>query len=63
MRTECGINGDYSGRYIHYGVREHAMAAIANGIAAFNKGTFLPVTSSFFMFYIVRCHLALCYSP
>lgn len=28
------------------------MAAIANGLAAFNKGTFLPVTSSFFMFYM-----------
>ncbi|OAA72891.1 Transketolase, bacterial-like protein [Akanthomyces lecanii RCEF 1005] len=52
LKTECGINGNYSGRYIHYGVREHAMAAIANGIAAFNKGTFPPVTSSFFMFYI-----------
>ncbi|OAR00007.1 hypothetical protein LLEC1_05020 [Akanthomyces lecanii] len=51
LKTECGINGT-SGRYIHYGVREHAMAAIANGIAAFNKGTFLPVTSTFFMFYI-----------
>ncbi len=29
------------------------MAGIANGLAAYNKGTFLPVTSSFFMFYIV----------
>lgn len=29
------------------------MAAISNGIAAFNRGTFLPVTSSFFMFYLV----------
>lgn len=48
----CGIMGDYSGRYIHYGVREHAMCAIANGIAAYNKGTFIPVTSSFFMFYL-----------
>lgn len=28
------------------------MAAIANGLAGFNKGTYLPVTSSFFMFYI-----------
>ncbi|KAJ6445457.1 stress response protein nst1 [Purpureocillium lavendulum] len=52
LQTSCGINGDYSGRYIHWGVREHAMASISNGIAAFNKGTFLPVTSSFFMFYI-----------
>ncbi|KAM3085680.1 hypothetical protein ACMFMG_002746 [Clarireedia jacksonii] len=52
LKTSCGINGDYSGRYIHWGVREHAMASISNGLAAFNKGTILPVTSSFFMFYI-----------
>jgi dihydroxyacetone synthase len=29
------------------------MASISNGLAAFNKGTILPITSSFFMFYIV----------
>ncbi|KAF3771090.1 hypothetical protein M406DRAFT_59863 [Cryphonectria parasitica EP155] len=52
LKTSCGINGAYSGRYIHYGVREHAMAAIANGLAAYNHGTFLPITSSFFMFYL-----------
>ncbi|KAH8649131.1 transketolase [Xylariales sp. PMI_506] len=52
LKTTCGITGNYAGRYIHYGIREHAMAAISNGLAAFNKGTFLPVTSSFFMFYI-----------
>ncbi|PQE21951.1 transketolase protein [Rutstroemia sp. NJR-2017a WRK4] len=52
LRTTCGINGDYSGRYIHWGIREHAMASISNGLAAFNKGTILPVTSTFFMFYI-----------
>ena len=28
------------------------MASISNGLAAFNKGTFLPVTSTFFMFYL-----------
>ncbi|CAO3608421.1 unnamed protein product [Cunninghamella echinulata] len=38
--------GDYSGRYIRYGVREHGMAAIMNGIAAYQGlipfgGTFL----------------------
>ncbi|KEF60678.1 transketolase [Exophiala aquamarina CBS 119918] len=52
LKTACGLTGDYSGRYIHYGIREHAMTSIANGLAAFNKGTFLPVTSTFFMFYI-----------
>lgn len=29
------------------------MASISNGLAAFGKGTILPITSSFFMFYIV----------
>jgi dihydroxyacetone synthase len=52
LKTTCGINGDYSGRYIHYGVREHAMAGISNGLAAFAPQTFVPVTSSFFMFYL-----------
>ncbi|PVH89309.1 transketolase [Cadophora sp. DSE1049] len=52
LKTVCGINGNYSGRYIHYGIREHAMASIANGLAAFNRGTFVPITSSFFMFYL-----------
>ncbi|KAJ5404584.1 hypothetical protein N7509_004455 [Penicillium cosmopolitanum] len=52
LRTTCGINGNYSGRYIHYGVREHAMAAISNGLAAFSPNTIIPVTSSFFMFYL-----------
>jgi len=28
------------------------MCAISNGLAAFNKGTILPLTSTFFMFYI-----------
>ncbi|KAH8674971.1 Transketolase, thiamine diphosphate binding domain-containing protein [Ilyonectria robusta] len=52
LKTTCGINGDYSGRYIHWGIREHAMASISNGLAAYSKGTILPITSSFFMFYI-----------
>ncbi|KAG7809359.1 hypothetical protein KL921_003356 [Ogataea angusta] len=52
LQTSCGLGGDYSGRYIHYGIREHAMAAIANGLAAYNRGTFVPVTSTFFMFYL-----------
>ncbi|KAK8060749.1 hypothetical protein PG996_010679 [Apiospora saccharicola] len=52
LRTSCGIDGNYGGRYIHYGVREHAMCAISNGLAAFSPGTIVPVTSSFFMFYL-----------
>ncbi|KIX05948.1 uncharacterized protein Z518_03922 [Rhinocladiella mackenziei CBS 650.93] len=42
----------YAGRYIPYGIREHAMASISNGIAAFNPGTFLPTTATFLMFYL-----------
>ena len=38
-------NGRYHGNYIHYGVREHAMGAIMNGLAVHNLrpfgGTFL----------------------
>lgn len=43
--------GDYAGRYIRYGVREHGMGAIMNGIAAFGAnykaygGTFLNFVS------------------
>lgn len=37
-----------SGRNIHYGVREHAMGAIVNGIAA--HGGFLPFSATFLMF-------------
>ena len=47
-----GARGSYAGRYIHYGIREHAMAAIANGLAAYSPGTIIPITSSFFMFYL-----------
>lgn len=42
----------FAGRYIRYGIREHAMASISNGLAAYNPGTFLPITATFFMFYI-----------
>src|SRR5690606_21105788 len=43
-----GKQGDYSGRYIRFGVREHAMFAIGNGIAAF--GSLVPFTSTFLNF-------------
>lgn len=52
LQTSCGLDGDYSGRYIHYGIREHAMCAITNGISAFNKGTFVPMTSTYFVFHL-----------
>ncbi|KAM0745407.1 hypothetical protein ACQRIT_000791 [Beauveria bassiana] len=40
--------GDYSGRYVRYGVREHAMGAILNGLAAY--GTILPYGGTFLNF-------------
>lgn len=40
--------GDYSGRYFRFGVREHGMAAICNGIAAY--GGFIPFGATFLNF-------------
>ncbi|KAL7272777.1 Transketolase [Rhizina undulata] len=40
--------GDWSGRYIRYGVREHAMAAIMNGLDAY--GTIIPYGGTFLNF-------------
>ncbi len=39
---------DFSGRYIHYGVREHGMAAIMNGIAL--HGGLIPYSGGFLIF-------------
>ena len=39
---------DYQGNYINYGIREHAMVAITNGMAAY--GGFIPYASTFFVF-------------
>lgn len=41
-------NVDFSGNYIHYGVREHAMAAAMNGIAL--HGGHLPYGGTFLVF-------------
>ncbi|KAL4914068.1 Transketolase, thiamine diphosphate binding domain-containing protein [Aspergillus aurantiobrunneus] len=40
--------GEWSGRYLRYGVREHAMAAIMNGLAAY--GTVIPAAGTFLNF-------------
>lgn len=42
------ITDDAAGNYIHYGVREFGMTAIANGIA--NYGGFIPYTATFLVF-------------
>lgn len=40
--------GDYAGRYVRYGVREHGMGGIMNGLAAY--GTILPYGGTFLNF-------------
>ena len=45
-KKEFSIN-DYSGRNIYFGVREHAMAAIANGLALSNIRPFLSTFLTF----------------
>ncbi|SGZ39217.1 probable Transketolase [Hanseniaspora guilliermondii] len=51
FQPESSGLGDYSGRYIRYGVREHGMGAIMNGISAYGAnfkpygGTFLNFVS------------------
>ncbi|OJX73807.1 transketolase [Magnetospirillum sp. 64-120] len=40
--------GQYGGRYIHYGIREHGMAAVMNGLAL--HGGFIPYGGTFLIF-------------
>jgi transketolase len=52
-KTDLKCSGDYQkktphGRYIRFGVREHAMAAMGNGIAAY--GALIPYTATFLNF-------------
>ena len=48
--TQGAVGGDwnYAGRNIHFGVREHAMGAIASGMAI--HGGFIPYTATFLTF-------------
>ena len=39
---------DASGRYLHYGIREHGMAAVMNGLALY--GGFIPYGGTFLIF-------------
>ncbi|MEN3931203.1 transketolase [Microvirga sp. W0021] len=50
-RTKNAIDiapGSYNGRYIHYGIREHGMAAAMNGIAL--HGGLVPAGATFMVF-------------
>ncbi len=40
--------GNFTGRYIHYGIREHGMAAAMNGLAL--HGGVIPYSGTFFVF-------------
>jgi transketolase len=40
--------GDFSGRFIHYGIREHGMAAAMNGMAL--HGGLMPASGTFLVF-------------
>jgi len=40
--------GDYAGRFVHYGIREHAMAAAMNGMAL--HGGLIPASGTFLVF-------------
>lgn len=46
--TQSVDTDDFTGRYIHYGVREHAMGAIMNGLAL--HGGFIPYAGTFLVF-------------
>ena len=46
--TASVTNSDFSGRYIHYGVREHAMGAVMNGMSL--HGGFVPYGGTFAVF-------------
>ncbi|MDH5489110.1 MAG: transketolase [Rhodospirillaceae bacterium] len=46
--TPSVLNTDFSGRYIHYGVREHAMSAVMNGLVL--HGGFIPYAGTFAVF-------------
>ena len=43
-----GVQDDAAGNYVHYGVREFGMTAIANGVAL--HGGFIPYVATFLMF-------------
>ena len=48
VQGAVGGSWDYGGRNIHFGVREHAMGAIANGMA--QHGALIPFAATFLVF-------------
>ncbi len=44
----CGARVEYGGRVLHFGVREHAMGGIGNGMSLY--GSFIPYLGTFLIF-------------
>ncbi len=44
----CGASVNYGGRVLHFGVREHAMGGIGNGMSLY--GAFIPFLGTFLIF-------------
>ncbi|HMI30344.1 MAG TPA: transketolase [Candidatus Limnocylindrales bacterium] len=44
----CGAQVNYGGRILHFGVREHAMGGIGNGMSLY--GSFIPYLGTFLIF-------------
>ncbi len=47
-KASVDLTSDYKGNYIHYGIREHAMAAAMNGLSL--EGGFIPYGGTFLAF-------------
>ena len=47
--------GTYKGTYIRFGVREHAMGAIANGLHAY--GAIVPFVATFLVSYVRKIEI------
>jgi transketolase len=47
IKSDYITRNNFIGKYIHYGIREHAMTAIANGLSTYY---FLPIISTFLVF-------------
>jgi transketolase len=47
-QTRAVKAGDFKGRYIHYGIREHGMSAVMNGLSL--HGGFIPYGGTFLVF-------------
>ena len=47
IKTDIINKNNFKGKYLHYGIREHAMCSIANGISTYG---IIPVVSTFLVF-------------